>query len=110
MKILKYPAVLMAALLIFVGACVSTEKAAYKTLYGLEHSVTAAYDGYLYGVIRGQIATNDVPVVSRNYDQFQIGMRAAIQVAQYDLTKLAPTDVTHLGNVVLHSILEAKAR
>ena len=110
MRTLKHPAVLLAAMLIFVGACVSTQKAAYTTLYSLENSVTASYDSYLALVVKGKIATNDVPRLSKEYDQFQSGMKSAVELAQFDWTKLAPTDVVHLGNVVLHSVAEIKAR
>lgn len=110
MKILKHPAVLLTAMLIFVAACVSTQKKAYQTLYTLEHSTTAAYDTYIYGVVRGNFKTNDVPQVSKNYDQFQIGMRGAIELAQFDWSAVAPSNVVHLGTVVLKSIIEAKAR
>ena len=91
-----------------LGACAT--KAAYNTLYSLEHSTVAAYDTFSYGVIHGQWKTNGVPQVSKDYDQFQIGMRAAVEIAQYDKSQLAPSNVVHLATVVLHSIAEAKAR
>ena len=105
-----HPVTLMVTMLLLVGACVSTQKATFNTLYSLEHSTTAAYDTYVYGVIRGQWKTNDVPTVSQKYDQFQIGMRAAVELAQFDYQAFAPSNVTHLATIVTKAILEAKAR
>jgi len=110
MKILKHPTVLLLAFALFAGACASKERVIFNTLYSVEHTTTAAYDGFLYGVVRGQIPTNNVPVVSQDYDRFQIGMKAAIEVAQYDVSAPASTEVVRLSNIVLKSILEAKAR
>lgn len=109
MKHIKYIAPLILGLL-FMAACQSPQKAAYNTLYSLEHSTTAAYDTFIYGVVRGDFKTNDLPQVSRNYDQFQIGMRGAIELAQFNWSAIAPSNVVHLGTVVLKSITEAKAR
>ena len=109
MKSLKYIAPLILGLL-FLAACQSPQKQAYTTLYTLEHSTTAAYDTFIYGVVRGQFKTNDVPQVSRNYDQFQIGMRGAVELAQFNWSAVAPSNVVHLGTVVIRSITEAKAR
>lgn len=111
MKMIKHPAVLLVAMLIFVGACASTpKKVAFDTLYTLEHSTTAAYDTYIAGVIMGKWKTNDVPTVSKNYDQFQIGMNGAVELAQFNWQTIAPSNVVHLGTVVIKSIVEAKAR
>jgi len=112
MKMLKYsmPLVVVIALLLG-GACKSSpKKVAFDTLYTLEHSTTAAYDTYIAGVIMGKWKTNDVPVVSKNYDQFQIGMNGAVELAQFDWQSIAPSNVVHLGTVVIKSIVEAKAR
>ena len=84
----------MVAIALFVGACAT--RTVYNTLYTLEST--------------GQIKTNDVPKVSQDYDRFQIGMRTAIVAAQYNPTNLAPAEVTRLAEIVLHSILKAKAR
>lgn len=109
MRTLKYTIPLLLGLFVLV-ACKSPQQAAYKTLYTVEHSTTAAYDGYLQGVVRGQFKTNDVPKVSKSYDQFQIGMQGAVELAQFDWSAIAPSNVVHLGTVVLKSIAEAKAR
>ena len=112
MKQFKYPAIALVviATALFLGACASKQRAVFNTLYSVEHSTMAAYDTYAYGVIRGQWPTNGLPKVSQDYDRFQIGMRAAVEVAQYDYSAIAPSNVVQLANVVLHSILEAKAR
>jgi hypothetical protein len=110
MKMLKYSMPLLVGIALLLGACKSPQTTAYNTLHTLEHSTTAAYDTFIYGVIRGNFKTNDVPTVSRNYDQFQIGMRGAVELAQFNYEAIAPSNVVHLGSVVIKSILEAKAR
>lgn len=109
MRKLKYLIPLL-GLIALITACQSPQRTAYTTLYTLEHSTTAAYDTFIYGVVRGQFKTNDVPQVSKNYDQFQIGMRGAIELAQFNWEAIAPSNVVHLSTIVLKSILEAKAR
>lgn len=111
MKTLKYSMPLVVLIALFLGACASSPKnTAYNTLYTLEHSTTSAYDTFIYGVVRGKFKTNDVPIVSKNYDQFQIGMQGAVELAQFDWSAIAPSNVVHLGSVVIKSIVEAKAR
>ncbi len=85
-------------------------KGAYNTLYSVEKTTTAAYDGFLAAVVEGTAKTNAVPQVSADFDRFQIGMRVAVVAAQMDKNSLAPSNVVHLSEIVLHSILEAKAR
>ncbi len=85
-------------------------KGAYNTLYSVEKTTTAAYDGYLAAVIEGKAKTNGVPQVSADFDRFQIGMRVAVVAAQMDKNTIAPSNVVQLAGIVLHSILEAKAR
>ena len=107
----KYTFPLLLVIALFIGACTSTpKKVAFDTLYTLEHSTTASYDTYIAGVIKGTWKTNDVPTVSNNYDQFQIGMRGAVELAQFNWEAIAPSNVVHLGSVVIKSIIEAKAR
>ena len=107
----KYTFPLLLVIALFIGACTSTpKKVAFDTLYTLEHSTTASYDTYIAGVIKGTWKTNDVPTVSKNYDQFQIGMRGAVELAQFNWEAIAPSNVVHLGSVVIKSIIEAKAR
>lgn len=99
-----------AALVLFaLVACTTTQKTvAYQTLYGLEVSTTASYQGYLTEVVKGKVATNSVPKVSAAYNRFQIGINEAAMVVQYDWTNLAPASVIGLANQVLNGILEAK--
>lgn len=110
MKIPKHSIPLLVGIALLLGACTSPQRTAYTTLYTLEHSTTAAYDTYIYGVIRGQFKTNDVPIVSQNYDRFQIRMRGAVELAQFNYEAIATSNVVHLGSVVVKSIIEAKAR
>ncbi len=107
MKQLKQSLLPLFLVIAFLGCAT---KGAYNTLYSTERTTMAAYDGYLAAVVEGKAKTNGVPKVSADYDQFQIGMRVAIEAAQMDKTQLTPSNVLHLAEVVLHSILEAKAR
>ena len=107
----KYTFPFLIVIALFIGACTSTpKKVAFDTLYTLEHSTTATYDTYIAGVIKGTWKTNDVPTISKSYDQFQIGMSGALELAQFDWQSIAPSNVVHLGTVVVKAIIEAKAR
>ncbi len=93
----------------FIGACTTTQKkTAYNTLYSLEVSTTAAYQGYLTEVVQGKVPTNNVPKVSGAYNKFQIGIDTAATAAQFNWTNLAPAEVVGLAGQVLNAILEAK--
>ncbi len=107
MKRLKVSILPLLLVLAFLGCAT---KGAYNTLYSVEKTTTAAYDGFLAAVVEGKAKTNDVPKVSADFDQFQIGMRVAVVAAQMDKNSLAPSNVVQLAQIVLHSILEAKAR
>jgi len=111
MRTAKYTFPLLLVLALFIGACASSpKKVAYNTLFTVEHSTTAAYDTYIAGVLKGRWKTNDVPTVSKSYDQFQIGMSGALELAQFNYEAIAPSNVVHLGTVVVKAIIEAKAR
>jgi len=81
---------------------------AYTSLFSVEQTTTAAYDSYITGVIKGEVATNDVPKVSRAYNTFQIAMQPAISGAQFNWTNPAPQNVIGLANEVITAILEAR--
>ena len=91
-----------------IGCTTTAIKNAYNTLYSVEVTTTAAYDGYLTAVIKKEVSTNDVPKVSRAYNQFQTGMREAIVLAQYNWTNAAPESILMLSTTVLSAISEAK--
>lgn len=99
-----------AVLVLFaLAACTLTQKKiAYQTLYGLEVSTTATYNGFLTEVVKGKAPTNDVPKISAAYNKFQVGIDNAAKLVQYDWTNLAPSSVIGLANDVLNGILEAK--
>ena len=91
--------------------CTTTQKkTAYNTLYSLELTTTASYQGYLTSVVKGTIPTNNVPKVSAVYNKFQLGMTEAVTVAQFNWTNLAPATVVGLASDVLNAILEAKGK
>lgn len=77
---------------LYTAGCKSpnAETAAYKTLWSLEASTKAAVDSYFLLVIRGNVSTNDVPKVSKAFDNFQKSMLLAIQLAAGNTNATAP--------------------
>lgn len=100
----------MACLVMLIACSTTQKKIAYQTLYGVETSTTAAYDGFISLVIDGKVKTNGVPAVSQSFNRFQIGMQTAISTAQFNYTNLAPNEVIALANEVLTAILKAKGQ
>jgi hypothetical protein len=99
---------LCAALFCFI-ACTTTPKTiAFQTLSGVETSTTASYDAFIALVIAGKAPTNDVPKVSRIYNQFQDGLHLAVVAAQFNMTNAAPPEVVGMSQNVLTQISVAK--
>lgn len=99
-----------AAIVTVPTACQMTPRTiAYNTLYSVEKSTTAAYDGYLDLVIKGEVKKDGVPSVSQAFNRFQVGMQTALTAAQYNYNAPASQTVTDLAAAVLNAILTAKA-
>lgn len=56
----------------------SQHRQAVNTLYSVGKGVDAAYRGYLDAVISGQVPTNGVPGVARQYTEFQNSFNAVL--------------------------------
>ena len=88
-----------------VAGCTATQQTtAYRTLYSLEQSVTAANSAYVDLVIKGQAPTNDLPRIRKIYDQFQADLTLALDAVQFNTNALAPaslaTEAADLINVI----------
>lgn len=81
---------------------------AYQTIFDLETTTTAAFDGYLMGVAKGQISTNSVPQISKAFNLFQTDAAALLEAAQFSTNTIAPSGlITEAANVA-NAILSAK--
>lgn len=88
------PSLLILLLVTFIAcgaSCPNAQRNAYTTIYSVEQTASAAYDGYVDQVIAGKAATNDLPVVSQRFNQIQIAARIAATASQAGTNGLAPT-------------------
>lgn len=109
LKTMKKLIALAAALMLFsvvpiiVGTgCKSTPReVAYKTLFSLQTTVVGAYDGYITEIVKGNVATNSVPAVSKKFNKFQLSYIVALDVANYGTNALAPNSlVAEAGDLI----------
>jgi superfamily II DNA/RNA helicase len=87
--------------LVALIGCVSS---GYKTIYTLEQSVRTAYEGYCSLVIQGKVPTNDVPRVSRAFNDFQASALVATDLVQNNTNALAPQSLVTEGQDVINLI------
>lgn len=110
MKLLKklILALLIAAapisMVALVGCTTTQQTTAYKTLYSVETSTTAAYDGYLSLLIKGSVATNGAPTVASYYNKFQGSFRVALSLAENNTNALAPINLITESQDVINLI------
>lgn len=102
--------VLAVALCAFIGCTATQQTVTYKTLSGLEISTTGAYDAYAGLAIKGTVATNDIPAVSKAYNDFQSGMHLAVVVARNDTNALAPQALIDQSAAVINLIGTVKGK
>lgn len=62
----------------FTGCSTSAQRTTVNTLFSVGQTADSAYKSYLDLVVSGQLKTNDVPEISRRYQQFQQVFSAAI--------------------------------
>lgn len=99
----------LALLLAFCG-CASQSRVTFNTLASVQSVTTAAYNSYLDLVLQKQLPTNSVPVVSRDYNLFQLVWNATVIVAQWN-TNAPPTQpVTDAAAKVIADINQAKTQ
>ena len=96
--------------IITAGCTTNQQKIAYNTLYSVEKSTTAAYDGYIDSVIKGISTTNGVPRVSRAYNTFQASFLVALDAAQFHTNALAPSALIVESMDVINLINQVKGK
>jgi len=84
------------------------QTATFNTLYSLEKSTVAAYDGYLAAVLAGQARTNEVPKISHAFNDFQAAMVLAADTDQAGTNALAPPALVAQSADLLNLITVAK--
>lgn len=90
------------------GCTTSQQTTAYNTIFSLEKSTTASYDGYLDLVIQGQVKTNAMPGVSKAYNDFQAAATTATDAANFSTNALAPANLVILAQDVVNQINAAR--
>lgn len=98
----------LVGLIVLVGCATTQQRTTYNTLYSVEQTAMTSYDAYLDLVVKGKVATNDVPRVSRAFDAFQAQMQFAVKQSQYNWTNIAPADVTSALSNLVWTIQTAK--
>jgi hypothetical protein len=78
-------------LLAFLVGCFTAP--AYKTLYAVGHATDSAIKVYFDLVVSGHARTNDVPRISKLYDEFQAYYRIAERAAEFSPTAKADTNI-----------------
>jgi len=77
-----------------VYGCTTTQQTtSFNTLWTLESSTKSIYDGYLALVVQGRLATNEVPQISKLFNDFQASMLLAESLVQYNTNAIAPTNL-----------------
>lgn len=80
----------------------------YTTLATVEASTLAAYSSYCQLVVAGQIPTNSVPMVSRDFNLFQATMSATVAVAAQGTNSPTTQPVSDAAAKVISDINQAK--
>lgn len=98
---------LCTALVLIVG-CVSQSRVTYNTLAAVQVTTSGAFNSYLDLVVKGQVKTNSVPLISADYNRFQLVWNAAVSVAQWNTNAVASSTVTDASAIVINNIVSAK--
>lgn len=113
MKKLAVPAILF---LLAIGlcalpqGCASQQKVVFNTLYSVEHTTVAAYDGYMASVISGATSTNAVPKVSKGFNTFQASFLVALDAAQFNTNAIAPASLVQESSDLINLINTVKGK
>lgn len=99
---------LIIPLLAILIGCASQVANTYKTLSALQMTTSAAYSGYLDLVVTGQLKTNSVPTVSRDYTLYLAAWNAAVSIASQGTNAPATAPVTDAAAKVVSDITLAK--
>lgn len=97
------------ALIVIVG-CATQSRNIYNTLSSLHIATSGAYNAYLDLVVQGKIPTNSVPVVSRDYTEFQSAWNVAVNAAAAGVSAPPTQPVMDLAAQVTADINTAKGK
>lgn len=78
------------SLLLLIGCTANQQTKSFNTIYAVQATTTSAIDSYNSLVIQGLLPTNDVPKVSRLYNQFQASTAVALDAVEFNTNALAP--------------------
>lgn len=82
----------------------------YTTLASTELAAKSSYDGYLDSVLSGKTRTNDVPIISASFDEFQSVMKIAVNAASGNTNALVTADVSRASAKLLQQINAVKGK
>lgn len=108
---LAYACLVAAALIAFMPGCTTSQQTVtFNTLYGLENGVSSAYAAYTGLVIKGTVATNQVPAISKAFNTFQSAMLPALDAVQYSTNAIAPANLSTEASDILNLITVAEGK
>lgn len=91
-------------LAVTTGCSTSQQRVAYNTLATVQTVTVGAYDAYVAQVIAGNIKTNDLPRIARQFNLFQASFLVALDAVQNNTNALAPESLTVLSGDLLNLI------
>lgn len=97
-------AVWVLALTFLIGCVTPT----WKTLSASGRATQHAMDSYYDAVTAGTVRTNDVPRISKMYDEFQNVFRAAEAAVEFEPLARADTNVLFRASALLKAIAVAR--
>jgi hypothetical protein len=93
-----------------IGCTTSSQRTTYNTIFTVEQTASTAVDTYYSLVIKGTITTNNVPVVSKAFNDLQAAATLAATADQAGTNALAPAslilEASQLGSLI--TTLETK--
>jgi len=91
-------------ILVFLFGCALFQRGSqteFNTLASVGYTVDSAVTAYYGGVAKGIVPTNNVPAVSKYYNDFQAGYRLALAAAESGSNSIAPASlITQEANVL----------
>ena len=86
----------------------SQQKVAFNSIASVEQTATAAVNSYYALVINGKVPTNNVPTVSRAYNDLQASVTLAATISEAGTNALAPAALSVELNALLNLITTAE--
>lgn len=108
-KTLTFISLLGLTAVVLIGCTTSQQSTAFKTIASAEATVNFAHDSYQGLVIKGAVPTNDVPKISKLYNDFQAAELLALDGVQYNTNAIAPSSLVVEGQDLVNLINNIKA-